>query len=80
MLEKSVDQKRGSYLFCDTDSLCIVGQKKVVSFLVQEGHKKDGGRTNFRPKEVERGWRTFLQTEIRCKHKHRARYSQWGAG
>jgi hypothetical protein len=28
MLEKSVHKKGGSYLFCDTDSLCIVGTKK----------------------------------------------------
>jgi hypothetical protein len=28
MLEKSVAQKGGSYLFCDTDSLCIVGSEK----------------------------------------------------
>jgi hypothetical protein len=28
MLEKSVDKKGGSYLFCDTDSLCIVGSEK----------------------------------------------------
>jgi len=28
MLEKSVQERRGSYLFCDTDSLCIVGSKK----------------------------------------------------
>jgi DNA polymerase type B, organellar and viral len=27
MLEKSVEDKGGSYLFCDTDSLCIVGTK-----------------------------------------------------
>lgn len=27
MLEKSVDEKGGSYLFCDTDSLCIVASK-----------------------------------------------------
>jgi hypothetical protein len=27
MLEKSVADKGGSYLFCDTDSLCIVGSK-----------------------------------------------------
>jgi hypothetical protein len=27
MLERSVRDKRGSYLFCDTDSLCIVGTK-----------------------------------------------------
>ena len=28
MLEKSVQQRGGGYLFCDTDSLCIVGAKK----------------------------------------------------
>lgn len=28
MLEKSVQKKNGSYLFCDTDSLCIVGSEK----------------------------------------------------
>ena len=28
MLEKSVQERDGSYLFCDTDSLCIVGSKK----------------------------------------------------
>jgi hypothetical protein len=28
MLEKSVDEKEGSYLFCDTDSLCIVGTEE----------------------------------------------------
>ena len=28
MLEKSVEQKEGSYLFCDTDSLCIVGTER----------------------------------------------------
>jgi hypothetical protein len=28
MLEKSVQEKKGSYLFCDTDSLCIVGSEK----------------------------------------------------
>jgi DNA polymerase elongation subunit (family B) len=28
MLEKSVDQKGGSCLSCDTDSLCIVGSRK----------------------------------------------------
>jgi len=28
MLEKSVQKKKGSYLFCDTDSLCIVGSEK----------------------------------------------------
>lgn len=28
MLEKSVQLRKGSYLFCDTDSLCIVGSEK----------------------------------------------------
>ena len=28
MLEKSVEKRGGSYLFCDTDSLCIVGTEK----------------------------------------------------
>jgi hypothetical protein len=28
MLEKSVQERDGGYLFCDTDSLCIVGAKK----------------------------------------------------
>jgi hypothetical protein len=28
MLERSVQNKKGSYLFCDTDSLCIVGSEK----------------------------------------------------
>ena len=28
MLEKSVQKRNGGYLFCDTDSLCIVGSKK----------------------------------------------------
>jgi hypothetical protein len=28
MLEKSVEEKGGNYLFCDTDSLCVVGTKK----------------------------------------------------
>jgi hypothetical protein len=28
MLEKSVQEKDGSYLFCDTDSLCVVGSEK----------------------------------------------------
>ena len=29
MLEKSVQERKGSYLFCDTDSLCIVASKKT---------------------------------------------------
>jgi len=28
MLERSVEERKGSYLFCDTDSLCIVGSKR----------------------------------------------------
>jgi hypothetical protein len=28
MLEKSVQERNGGYLFCDTDSLCIVGSEK----------------------------------------------------
>jgi hypothetical protein len=28
MLEKSVQEREGGYLFCDTDSLCIVGSEK----------------------------------------------------
>src|SRR5215469_2831520 len=28
MLERSVQKRHGSYLFCDTDSLCIVGSKE----------------------------------------------------
>ena len=28
MLEKSVHEKKGTYLFCDTDSLCIVATKE----------------------------------------------------
>ena len=38
MLEKSVDEKEGSYLFCDTDSLCIVGTEKG-SFVACPGGK-----------------------------------------
>jgi hypothetical protein len=38
MLEKSVDERGGSYLFCDTDSLCIVGSKKR-SFVPCSGGK-----------------------------------------
>jgi hypothetical protein len=45
MLEKSVDEKGGSYLFCDTDSLCIVGTENG-SFV-----QCAGGKTRFRGKE-----------------------------
>lgn len=38
MLEKSVDGKQGSYLFCDTDSLCIVGTQRG-SFIPCPGGK-----------------------------------------
>jgi hypothetical protein len=44
MLEKSVDERRGSYLFCDTDSLCIVGTEKG-SFVACPG-----GRSRYRGK------------------------------
>lgn len=36
MLEKSVQERDGGYLFCDTDSLCIVGSKKG-GFVISEG-------------------------------------------
>ena len=38
MLEKSVEERGGSYLFCDTDSLCIVGTEKG-SFIPCPGGK-----------------------------------------
>jgi hypothetical protein len=44
MLEKSVRLKRGSYLFCDTDFLCIVGTEKG-GFV-----PCPGGRFNFKGK------------------------------
>ena len=43
MLEKSVDEKEGSYLFCDTDSLCIVGTNKG-SFVPCTGAKSSSSR------------------------------------
>jgi len=48
MLEKSVDEKGGSYLFCDTDSLCIVGTKKG-SFVACAGAKtRHRGKAGFK--------------------------------
>lgn len=44
MLEKSVDEKKGSYLFCDTDSLCIVGTQRG-SFI-----PCPGGKSHFKGK------------------------------
>ena len=48
MLEKSVDEKEGSYLFCDTDSLCIVGTNKG-SFVPCTGAKsRHHGKAGFK--------------------------------
>ncbi len=48
MLEKSVDESRGSYLFCDTDSLCIVGTE-TGSFVPCVGGKHfSKGKPGFR--------------------------------
>jgi len=44
MLEKSVEEKKGSYLFCDTDSLCIVGSKKRTFVECAGGSVKRKGR------------------------------------
>jgi hypothetical protein len=57
MLEKSVDEKRGSYLFCDTDSLCIVGTEKgsLVSCA--------GGKTHYHGKA---GFKALSLQEIRA--------------
>jgi hypothetical protein len=56
MLEKSVEVKGGSYLFCDTDSLCIVGTKKG-SFVACAG-----GKTRYRGKS---GFKALSLREIR---------------
>jgi hypothetical protein len=45
MLEKSVDQKGGSYLFCDTDSLCVVGMEKGGFVPCQGGRFRSKGKT-----------------------------------
>ena len=57
MLEKSVDEKEGSYLFCDTDSLCIVGTEKGSSV------KCAGGKTNYHGKA---GFKALSLKEIRA--------------
>jgi len=44
MLEKSVKNLRGSYLFCDTDSLCIVGSKRQQLVLCIGGKFKLNGK------------------------------------
>ncbi len=48
MLEKSVDKKQGSYLFCDTDSLCIVGTKKGLFVPCAGGKTHYHGKTGFK--------------------------------
>jgi len=48
MLEKSVDEKQGSYLFCDTDSLCIVGTKKGSFVACAGGKTRHHGKPGFR--------------------------------
>jgi hypothetical protein len=57
MLEKSVEVKGGSYLFCDTDSLCIVGTKKGLFVACA------GGKTRYRGKS---GFRALSLQEIRA--------------
>ena len=45
MLEKSVAEAEGSYLFCDTDSLCIVSNERGGLVPCPGGtHKLDDGR------------------------------------
>ncbi len=48
MLEKSVDEKQGSYLFCDTDSLCIVGTEKGSFVPCAGGKSRFRGRAGFK--------------------------------
>ena len=48
MLEKSVDEKEGSYLFCDTDSLCIVGTKKGSFVACAGGKTRHHGKAGFK--------------------------------
>jgi hypothetical protein len=43
-LKKSVQEKKGSYLFCDTDSLCIVGSKKRAFVECAGGSEKWKGK------------------------------------
>ena len=58
MLEKSVDEKGGSYLFCDTDSLCIVGTEKRLVCAMRRG--KDSLFTG-KP-----GFKALSLTEVRA--------------
>jgi hypothetical protein len=53
MLEKSVNKKEGSYLFCDTDSLCIVGTERgsFVPCLGGESHFR--GKSGFKALSLE---------------------------
>jgi hypothetical protein len=48
MLEKSVNEKGGSYLFCDTDSLCIVGTKKGSFVACAGGKTRHHGKSGFK--------------------------------
>ena len=48
MLEKSVDEKHGSYLFCDTDSLCIVGTEKGSFVSCPGGKDRRQGKPGFK--------------------------------
>lgn len=53
MLEKSVHEKHGSYLFCDTDSLCIVGTKKSSFVACAGGKYRQRGKTGFKALSLE---------------------------
>jgi hypothetical protein len=48
MLEKSVEEEEGSYLFCDTDSLCIVGTKKGSFVPYTEAKVRHHGKAGFK--------------------------------
>ena len=48
MLEKSVENKGGSYLFCDTDSLCIVGTEKGSFVSCPGGKVRNRGITGLK--------------------------------
>jgi len=48
MLEKSVDKKQGSYLFCDTDSLCIAGTEKGSFVACAGGKTHYNGKAGFK--------------------------------
>jgi hypothetical protein len=53
MLEKSVEQKKGSYLFCDTDSLCIVGTKRGSFIPCPGGKLRSKGKTGFKTLSID---------------------------